>query len=57
MNLLSFHIHRRPEKVKPCLESNCSTCTEEHDDNGEVEENQEELRLFAVTLEVGPGLN
>ena len=24
------------------MKSNCSTCTEEHDDNGEVEDDQEE---------------
>ena len=39
------------------MESNCSTRTEEHNDDGEVEEDQEELSLFTVTLEMGPGLN
>ena len=39
------------------MESNCSTCTEEHDGDGKVEEDQEELSLFTVTLEMGPGLN
>ena len=43
--------------MEPYLESNCSTRTEEHNDDGEVEEDQEELSLFTVTLEVGPGLN
>ena len=39
------------------MKSNCSTRAEEHDDDGEVENDQEELRFLTVTLEVGPGLN
>jgi len=50
-----FTLTKKPEKVEPCLESNCSTGTEEHNDDGEVENDQEELSLLTVAMEVGPG--
>ena len=43
-----------PEKVKPDLKTNGGKGTEEHDGNGEVEDDQEELRLLPVALEVSP---
>ena len=43
-----------PEKVKPDLKSNGGKGTEEHDGNGEVKDDQEELCLLPVALEVSP---
>ena len=43
-----------PEKVKPDLKTNGGKGTEEHDCNGEVEDDQEELCLLPIALEVSP---